>query len=432
MQTPNNDNSPKKESGSKHASDAAGAREQSSEIVGARMPAMQREKRDYDYEKTLDGHIAAVRAVAVLADGRIVTGGNDTTLLVWSAATKEEYAAARAEIRAQYARMASSSTDLSFGIHAESQNSLLRQRMIHAALRGHTQPITCVANIRDGRIVSGSADGTLRVWTERKGDSEWISDALRAHAGPITSVKVTEEPHIISGSSDGTVRIWSEQARGRWQCETLLGHTGGVESIDRFPNGDILSGGADGTVRIWHRLPSGWQNAVTVNGYDPIRAVTVLGNDEFVSVGAQAVSTFRRNPETQMWSWHMLEGPKQPQVLPNGDLVGFTQEPGIGVWRCNEQGAWERIAFRKDWRDMIQVTVLTCGGILMRTGWMDEGRWKRDIEVFRLDEDDNLCFEVRFTSKGARGEVGDIPFPDGRFGILHDDGGVEVYRGTLV
>ena len=59
-------------------------------------------------------------------------------------------------------------------------------------------------------IVSGSADGTVRVWDAVTGDPV---GGLRSagHDGPVRAVAIGQAGDrevIVSGSDDGTVRVW--------------------------------------------------------------------------------------------------------------------------------------------------------------------------------------------------------------------------------
>jgi len=65
--------------------------------------------------------------VAPLDDGRLVSGSDDKTLIVWAAGDDGAFAAAQ-------------------------------------TLSGHTSHVWCVAQLDGGRLVSGSHDNTLKVW----------------------------------------------------------------------------------------------------------------------------------------------------------------------------------------------------------------------------------------------------------------------------
>ena len=79
----------------------------------------------------------------------------------------------------------------------------------------------------DGRtiVVSGSDDGTVRVWDAATGTP--VGDPLTGHTGPVNAVAVGEldgRTIVVSGSDDGTVRVW-DAATGTaiddqpWPCE---------------------------------------------------------------------------------------------------------------------------------------------------------------------------------------------------------------------
>ena len=72
-------------------------------------------------------------------------------------------------------------------------------------LEEHTNTVRCVTTLPDGRIVSGSIDGTLRVWDLNTGECLW---ELEGHSNYVTSVTALPDGHIRSGSDDCTFRVW--------------------------------------------------------------------------------------------------------------------------------------------------------------------------------------------------------------------------------
>ena len=78
---------------------------------------------------TLTGHSSCVQCVAVLADGRFVTGSYDNTVKVWKESSPGS------------------------GVWS-----------VEATLTGHSNPVYCVAVLADGRLATGSDDNTVKVW----------------------------------------------------------------------------------------------------------------------------------------------------------------------------------------------------------------------------------------------------------------------------
>jgi tRNA A-37 threonylcarbamoyl transferase component Bud32 len=77
----------------------------------------------------------------------------------------------------------------------------------HANLAGHTLAVSSVAISSDGkRIVSGSQDGTAKVWDAHSGKELF---SLKGHTGPVRSVAISGDgKRIVSGSQDGTAKVW--------------------------------------------------------------------------------------------------------------------------------------------------------------------------------------------------------------------------------
>ena len=69
---------------------------------------------------------------------------------------------------------------------------------------GHTGAVWALALLPDGRALSASDDGTLRLWDLATGESR----VLEGHTGTVSALAVLPDGRALSGSSDGTLRLW--------------------------------------------------------------------------------------------------------------------------------------------------------------------------------------------------------------------------------
>jgi WD40 repeat protein len=135
--------------------------------------------------EALRGHTDIVGCLQALPDGSIVSGSGDRTIRIWTKGAYGEWSS--------------------------------------YALRGHTDYVRCLQALPDGRIVSGSHDGTIRIWTKTEDSPvrrmvrdwlpslavpKWESEILSGHTGLVYCLQVLPDGRIFSGSGDGTIRIW--------------------------------------------------------------------------------------------------------------------------------------------------------------------------------------------------------------------------------
>ncbi|KAK4149159.1 hypothetical protein C8A00DRAFT_47166 [Chaetomidium leptoderma] len=119
---------------------------------------------------------------------------------------------------------------------------------VHLQTLSHPSGVHAVAFSPDGwLIVSGSYDGTVRVWDAATGAERRM---LRGHSGSVRAVAFSPDGRlIVSGSSDKTVRVW-DAATGAER--RVLGHSRPVCAVAFSPDGRlIVSGSSDKTVRVW-------------------------------------------------------------------------------------------------------------------------------------------------------------------------------------
>ena len=126
------------------------------------------------------------------------------------------------------------------------------QPLTHLALktlRGHLKGVLSLGYSPDGQqIVTGSLDGTAKVWEADKG-KELLT--LKGHRDLIWSVAFAPDGRrIITSSWDRTAKVW-DAASGR-ELLTLKGHNDQIRCVAFSPDGQtIVTGSYDQTAKVW-------------------------------------------------------------------------------------------------------------------------------------------------------------------------------------
>ena len=127
-------------------------------------------------------------------------------------------------------------------------------------LHGHTWNVECLAvlNLAGERcLLSGSWDGSLLVWSAAR---KRALAALKEH-GDWVSCLVVCRRHVVSGSSDGTAKVWdrrvvagvvSSQRFGTVPSVHTLSHEGAAVTCGAAVDGRrAATGDVEGTARVW-------------------------------------------------------------------------------------------------------------------------------------------------------------------------------------
>ena len=231
-------------------------------------------------------HDGPVTAVAGLADGRVVSGGSDGQLLVWDPAVPQS---GPIELGRRH-QLVTAVAGLADGrvVSGGSDGQLLvwdpavpQSGPIELGRRH--QLVTAVAGLADGRVVSGGSDGQLLVWDPAVPQSGPIELGRRHQL--VTAVAGLADGRVVSGGSDGQLLVWDPAAPQSGPIE-LGRHDRPVTAVAALEDGWVVSGGSDGQLLVWD--PAAPQSGpIKLGRHDrPVTAVAALEDGWVVSGGS--------------------------------------------------------------------------------------------------------------------------------------------------
>jgi len=166
----------------------------------------------------------------------------------------------------------------------------------------HTSAVETVDALPDGRIISGSTDHIVRVWSEGT-DGEWIDQELTAHASAISVVQGPPDGRIVSGSVDGFVCLWTERADGwGWDAESTIHLSDGPEHLQALPDGRFITALSNGRLLILQWTPDGGWDQRVIGEQSRISSLQVLPYGTIVTAHENCCVSFWSEGESGRWS----------------------------------------------------------------------------------------------------------------------------------
>ncbi len=181
-------------------------------------------------------------------------------------------------------------------------------------LSGHGGVVWALAMTGDGRVVSGSYEGTVKLWDLNSAHKE---RTLSGHGGVVYALAMTGDGRVVSGSYDGTVKVWDLNSAHKER--TLSGHGGWVNALAMTRDGRVVSGADDGTVKVWD-LASG-QEQRTLSGHGgAVNALAMTGDGRVVSGSSDGTVKV----------WDLASGQEQRALSGHGGWVNALAMTGDG------------------------------------------------------------------------------------------------------
>ena len=207
-------------------------------------------------------------------------------------------------------------------------------RAQQAVFSGHESAVNCVTYSPDGRrIVSGSDDGTIRVWNPENGAELSI---LHGHEGAVTSVVYSPDGQRIASADCRASRLWDAETAA--ELAVLRGYA----CVAFSPNGQWLAGTSeDGVIGFWDGEAD---SAVLVlpEGKAAVIAFSPDGSEIVGGSGKGSIRVWSLKSADKVAGFRACEGAiRSIAYSPDGQRIAIGTTGGVRLLtgeRCNERG----------------------------------------------------------------------------------------------
>ncbi|MDI3384920.1 NB-ARC domain-containing protein [Streptomyces sp. B-S-A8] len=240
--------------------------------------------------KTLTGHTRGVNAVAIAPDGTWLATVGDVSLFgrggvrIWDRATGTCTAGLPGHIsKVRAVAIAPDGTWLATGsgvipgggeVQIRDQATGTRTASLRAG------PVEALAISPDGTWLATADGTTVRIWDRA---TTTCTHTLTGHTRWVRDVAIAPDgTWLATAGDDGTVRIW-DGATGTC-THTLTGNTGRVQAVAIAPDGTWLATASGETVRIWDRSTGTCTHTLTGHT-GRVQAVAIAPDGTWLATG---------------------------------------------------------------------------------------------------------------------------------------------------
>ena len=225
-----------------------------------------------------------------------------------------------------------------------SYDNTMRRWSVHTGqclqvYRGHRDFVYCVAELRNGNVMSGSYE-SIKVWNRVTGE---CLQTLEGHTFYVYGITVCPNGDVVSASTDGSLRVWraGNAPSAPYVCLQTIAdahNSSGVNCITTVPHSDdLISGGDDTSVKVWHREnPTADYSCVeTYQGHtNLVWSVAVMSNGNIVSSSFdKTVKVWSRETRACVYT---LAGHtatvRGVAVFADGELVSVSDDKTVKIW----------------------------------------------------------------------------------------------------
>lgn len=177
-----------------------------------------------------------------------------------------------------------------------------------------TTEVDALTSYNDKQLILGGND-ELQLFD---GETKTIKEISKEHVGRINCLIKLKDGKIVSGGQDYTIKIWDIEKKQT--IFTLKGHTSMIWDIKELEGNKLISASDDNKSKMWD-LNEKKELFNLFQSHRQISAIAVLKNNKIILASQRQVLLFNLNTKEQESCMDIKTGVWSLKVLSNGDVA---------------------------------------------------------------------------------------------------------------